>query len=282
MKVLKYSGELELFDPARLKSSLSKSGASRAEVERVWKEMQPELYDGMATKEIYQLAFARLKKSADAYAARYSLKRALVDLGPGGYLFEKWIARMFGSTGHQTITSRLLDGHAVTHEIDVIAYKEEHTRLVECKFRNTEAAKIDVRTPMYLLSRFKDIQGINFALFKKEVRFTEVWLATNVQLTKDAIRFAEYYGMRLISWNYPAEGSIKYRVDNAGLYPLTCLTTLSEGEKALLMKQDCIMVKELLQRSDFLDLFRGMTEARRKSILKEATELVEYTITATG
>lgn len=277
MKVLKYSGDLEVFDPARLKSSLSKSGATPAEVERVWKEMQPELYDGMATRELYQLAFATLKKSADAYAARYSLKRALVDLGPGGYLFEKWIARIFGHTGHQTLTGRLLEGHAVMHEIDVIAYKGDQTRLVECKFRNTEAAKIDVRTPMYLLSRFKDLQEIDYTLFKKEIRFTEVWLATNVQLTKDAIRFAEYYGMRLISWNYPAESSIKYRVDNAGLYPLTCLTTLSEGEKALLMKQDCIMVKELLNGTELLDRFRGMTAARRKGILKEATELVAYT-----
>ncbi|SEL90920.1 restriction endonuclease [Parapedobacter koreensis] len=275
MQVKKYSGELVTFDVNRLKGSLSKSGASPDVVDGVWDTMKPMVYDGMSTSDLYRLAFRLLKREADSFAARYSLKRALKDLGPAGYYFEQWVARLFRHAHYQTITGQLLVGNAVTHEVDVVAQKDDELLLIECKFRNTDDAKITVTTPMYFLSRVKDFEGREFTFFGRQLSFTAGWLVTNAYMTTDSIRFSQYYGLNLLAWDYPEESSIKRRVDNAGLYPVTCLTTLNKAEKDQLLVRRCILVKDLLEDETHLAALDCAPRKKRR-IIQEATELVNY------
>lgn len=78
MRVKKHSGELVEFNPNSLRHSLSRSGASEEEVDRVFDVIQPKLYDGITTRELYELAFDQLKQVRNTYAARYSLKKPSV------------------------------------------------------------------------------------------------------------------------------------------------------------------------------------------------------------
>ncbi|HWK59172.1 MAG TPA: restriction endonuclease [Parapedobacter sp.] len=275
MQVKKYSGELVEFDLRRLKGSLSKSGASPDVVDEVWETMKPMVYDGISTRDLYKLAFRLLKREADSFAARYSLKRALKDLGPAGYYFEQWVAKLFNHAHYQTLTGQLLAGNSVTHEIDVVAQKGDEMLLVECKFRNTDDAKITVTTPMYFLSRVNDFNGRTFSFFGKDMPFTAGWLVTNAYMTTDSIDFSAYYNLNLLAWNYPEESSIKRRVDNAGLYPITCLTTVNKAEKDILLKQGCILVKDIVDDTAQLDSLDCAPRKKRR-IIQEATELVNH------
>ncbi|QEL02548.1 restriction endonuclease [Olivibacter sp. LS-1] len=273
MKVRKYSGELVDFDLQRLKGSLTKSGASNETVELVWEKMNKTIFDGMSTKQLYRLAFQLLKQQRNSLAARYSLKKALRDLGPTGYLFEKWVARLFEHTNHHTLTSLILEGNAVSHEVDVIAQKDNDLSLIECKFRNTVDAKVSVTNPMYFLSRFVDLSDKEFNFFDRPIKFTQAWLVTNAYLTKDAIEFANYYKLNLLSWDYPNGLSIKNRVDSAGLYPLTCLTSINTQEKDKLLSLNYMLVKDILDEPRILEHL-NTTTYRRKKIYQEANELV--------
>lgn len=273
MLVKKYSGDLVPFDESSLRRSLMRSGASELEVQTVYATIKDCLYDGISTKELYELAFKALKSKKNSYAARYSLKRALRQLGPEGFYFEKWVARLFQEDGYQAITGQTVQGHAVTHEIDVVALKGDEMLAMECKFRNDEDAKISVTTPMYFKSRVTDIMGISYPFFNQNKQFTDGWLVTNAYLTSDSIKFGEYYNMNLLSWDYPTGTSIKTRVDNTGEYPITCLTTLSTQDKAMLLKYQCICVKDLLKEPKVLD--RLQIKADKKSqVLTEAEELI--------
>ncbi len=273
MQVKKYSGELVEFDVRRLKGSLAKSGATPDVVEEVWEKMKPMIYDGISTRNLYKLAFRLLKREADSFAARYSLKRALKDLGPAGYYFEQWVAKLFNHADYQTLTSQHLAGNSVTHEVDVVAQKGDELLLVECKFRNTEDAKITVTTPMYFLSRVNDFEGRSFSFFGKNMAFTAGWLVTNAYMTTDSIDFAAYYRLNLLSWNYPEESSIKRRVDNAGLYPITCLTTINKAEKDILLQQGCILVKDIIDDTSQLESL-DCAPRKKKRVVQEAIELV--------
>ena len=62
MKIVKHSGLIVEFNPAKLKSSLLKSGASTKVVDGIMKQIQAEIYEGISTKQIYKMAFALLKK----------------------------------------------------------------------------------------------------------------------------------------------------------------------------------------------------------------------------
>lgn len=273
-KVRKYSGEFTDFDIEKLRISLSKSGASDIEIEEVLECMEPQIHDGITTKALYKLAFRQLKKVSGTFAARYSLKRALRDLGPAGYYFEKWTSRFLRSYGYETCENQIIKGEAVAHEADVIAGKEDELFWIECKFRNTVDAKISITIPMYLLSRVKDISVKKYNLFGRDSQFTQGWLITNAYLTVDSILFGEHYGIKMLSWDYPAKQSIKNLVDQKALYPITCLTTLSKREKDYLLDRDCILVKDISENPEILENNNVINQRNRSKILREVEELV--------
>ncbi len=277
MKIKNNAGETVEFEVSKLKNSLRNSGAGEQSVKKVLETVLPKCFEGITTGELYKMAFEELKKISNSVAARYSLKKALLELGPAGFYFEQWISRVFQNIGYKTETGQLIKGHSVTHEADVIAKKDDKTYWVECKFRNAEDTKISVTTPMYVLSRIKDISNIQYNLFGTKTEFTDGWLITNTYFTKDSVAFSEYYGLRLLSWDYPKDKNIKSLVDQNALYPITCLTTLNEKEKQKLLEEKCVLVKELFNNQNLLNILE-LNQEKKSEVLKEAGELMNSKI----
>lgn len=277
MKIRNNYGDLVDFDVKKLEASLSSSGAQAVDVKRVLDLITPRCYEGIRTRDLYKMAFDELKKLPNAVAARYSLKKALLELGPAGFYFEQWIARVFQALGYETETGKHIKGHAVTHEADVVAKKDDKTYWMECKFRNSSEAKISVTTPMYVLSRIKDISGIDYQLFGGKTRFTDGWLVTNSYFTSDSVDFANYYNLKLLSWDYPKSRALKNLVDANVLYPITCLTTIDEKEKSKLLEHQCILVKELVDNVKYLSLL-NLDVKKKEETLQEARELLQTKI----
>lgn len=275
MLVKKYSGELVPFNSDSLRHSLTRSGANSDQVDKVYAQIKEKIFDGISTKELYQLAFEALKSQRNSYAARYSLKKSLRELGPEGFYFEKWVARLFQEYGFESITGQTVNGYAVSHEIDVVASKGNELLAIECKFRNDVDAKISVTTPMYFLSRFKDISDITYHFFGQDKKFTQGWLVTNAYLTADSKDFGKYYGVNFISWDYPEKNSIKNRVDKAVFYPVTCLTTLSEDQKKKLLQHQIILVKDIIKDKKALVSLQ-LNPEKLQFVLEEAKELIDY------
>ena len=275
--VTKYSGETAYFSRNSLKQSLLNSGADPKDAKQICDVIEDRIFDGITTRELYEIAFELLKNIKNSVAARYSLKRALQQLGPEGFYFEKWIAKVFEAQGYNAVTGQTLFGKStVSHEIDVVISDRTTDIVCECKFRNDIDTKISVTTPMYFLSRFNDLKDTEFTFFNRSFKPSKGFLITNAFFTTDSIAFAEFYGIHLISWNYPAEKSIKRLTDAYGLYPITCLTTLTKDEEDILLTKNCILVRELVSNPVLLDHFK-FSEKRKETILKEATELLENT-----
>lgn len=277
MNIKNNAGETVEFEISKLENSLRNSGAGEQSLKRVLETILPKCFDGITTGELYRMAFEELKKISNSVAARYSLKKALLELGPAGFYFEQWIARVFQNIGYKTETGQLIKGHAVTHEADVIAKKDDKTYWVECKFRNAEDTKISVTTPMYVLSRIKDISDIQYNLFETKTEFTDGWLITNTYFTKDSIAFSEYYGLRLLSWDYPKDKNIKSLVNQNALYPITCLTTLDGKQKQKLLEEKCVLAKELFNNQNLLNILE-LNDEKKSEVLKEARELMTIKI----
>lgn len=277
MKIKNNAGEIVEFESSKLESSLRNSGAGEQSVKRVLETVLPKCFEGITTSELYRMAFEELKKISNSVAARYSLKKALLELGPAGFYFEQWISRVFQNIGYKTETGQLIKGHSVTHEADVIAKKDDKTYWVECKFRNAEDTKISVTTPMYVLSRIKDISDIQYNLFGTKTEFTDGWLITNTYFTKDSVAFSEYYGLRLLSWDYPKDRNIKSLVDQNALYPITCLTTLDGKQKQKLLEKRCVLVKELFNNQNLLNVLE-LNQEKKSEVLKETKELMNTKI----
>lgn len=275
MKVVKQSGDIVEFNPFKLKKSLSKSGASPLVVDAILEAIKKELYSGITTKQIYKMAFGLLKKASNSHAARYNLKEAIRLLGPAGFFFEKYIARLFESEEYKTQVNIQLQGKCVSHEVDILIKKNNQIAMVECKFHMGKEVNTDVKVPMYILSRFNDLKTKRHPIFSGNELISKCWIVTNNRFTSDAIDFSKCSDLYLLSWNYPEKNSLKTKNDINNLYPVTCLTTLSMSEKDKLMILDVILVREIINNIDCLEKI-GVSANRIKNVLKEATELCRY------
>lgn len=275
MKVTKYSGEVVLFEKDKLKKSLLKSGASEIDVNRVLETIEKELYDGIPTKKIYKLAFQLLKKVSNVHAAKYNLRTAIMALGPAGFYFEKFIAKVFEIEGFQTQTNQILNGKCISHEIDVVLIKNNAVSMVECKFHGNQDVKTDVKVPMYILSRFNDLASQEYSLFNQTAKISNCWIVTNNRFTEDAIQFAKCSNLELLSWNYPLGNSLKDKIDSYHIYPITVLTTLTLSEKDKLLMQNIITARDLLANKEWLNKI-GLSQNRINNVLKEANQLCNF------
>ena len=270
--IKKSNKEVEPFLTHKLEQSLQRSGASKEDIENIISKIQPEIYDGISSNEIYKKAFAYLKKSNRTSASRYSLKRAIFDLGPTGYPFERLVAALLREKGFKTSVSVILNGECVTHEIDVLAEKEGSVYAIECKFHSDANAVSNVKIPLYINSRFLDIQKQWNTNPKNTTHLKQGWLVTNTRFTIDAINYAKCVGLTLLSWDYPLNNGIKDNIDSFDLYPITTLTTLTLKEKHQLIENDIVLVKELYKTSYLLKKI-GISEIRIKRVLDEITHL---------
>ena len=277
MKIKKYSGEIVEFDKEKLIKSLMNAGSERGVAEQILFEITPQLHEGITSKKIARLAFQKLKSRSKAIAARYNLKSGLIALGPAGFYFEKFIARLFELQGFQTRSNVFLDGSCVSHELDVVIKKDNHLAMVECKFHSGQENKSDVKVPMYILSRFNDLNQNQYRFFETDEQLTKCWIVTNNKFTSEAIKFGECSGIQMLSWDYPNGKSLKNLTQEFRLYPITCLTTLTAAEKELLLLQDVLTVYDLTHHPKKFKNLR-ISQSRMNNILKECQQLLHKNI----
>jgi hypothetical protein len=276
ISVTKATGEKAPFSEDRLRHSLKRSGASAEQIDMVVDEISAELYEGISTKEIYRTAFKVLKSKARHTAARYHLKQGIMELGPSGFPFEKYISELLNHQGYSTKTGQFLKGRCLTHEIDVVAEKEAHRFLVECKYHNGRGIFCDVKVPLYIHSRFNDVMAGMEKSGPVSTKSQQAWIVTNTRFSVDAIQYGNCAGLKLMGWDYPSNGSLKDLVDRLGLYPVTCLTTLTRLEKQRLLDKRIVLCREILEHENLLSQL-GIKPPRIKSILTETRQLCQNT-----
>ena len=272
IEVVKATGEREPFRPDKLRASLARAKAPQALTEEIILHIEKELRDGMSTKEIYRHAFEMLDRQVKPAAVRYSLKKAIMELGPSGFPFEKFVAEIFKSKGFETQTDVEILGECVPHEIDVVAWNENKLIIVEAKFHNMLGIKSDVKVVLYIKERFDDIENnyYDFGGIKRKV--DESWLVTNTKFSQQAIYYAECKKMKLVGWNYPAKGNLQELVSDAGLHPITCLESITKSEKQMLLEKGIVLCKSIADDPQ-LAIDAGLHIEKVKSVIKEIAQI---------
>ncbi|MDB5259530.1 MAG: hypothetical protein JWO73_738 [Candidatus Taylorbacteria bacterium] len=266
--VTKADGSRELFEEEKLAESLKRVGGSDALIDEIVEKIEAEMNSSMTTGEIYQHAFELLRKHEAPVAVKYSLRRALSELGPEGFPFEKYIAELFRAQGYQALTDQMVMGACVPHEVDVVAWNEQKLVMVEAKFHNEFGLKSDVKVALYVKARFDDIKGNMFDYGGIHRTMTEGWLVTNTKFTDQAIKYGECKGLKMIGWNYPHHGSLQHIIESSGLHPLTCLVSVSNVHKKLLIAKGVVLCRDLKQRPELLKQV-GLDNLRIAQIIEE-------------
>jgi len=266
--IIKADGETQPFDPAKLEHSLQNAGASSTMRARVLAHVQENLKPGMRTEDIYRHAYDMLSKEEEApVAARYSIKRAVFALGPSGFPFEQFLAEVLRAHGWRAQPEVILTGRCAPHEVDVLAEKDGKRIGIEAKFHNDPGGKTDIKDALYVKARYDDLKQAPLA----SSRVDEGWLVTNTRFTQNAIRYAHCSNLPLIGWDYPRTRGLLAMIEEGKVHPLTCLTSLTEGEKKRLLENKIVLCKSVTT-SHLLEEY-GVRPDRMPKVLHEAQQL---------
>lgn len=272
--IIKNSGESEYFNPNKLRNSLQRSGANPVQVEQVIDFILKSIQEGDTTREIFQSAHQHLHQLNKGHAGRYKLKEAIYELGPSGFPFEQFIAKILEHEGYMVQINVIVQGKCVSHEIDVVAQIDNKHFMIECKFHSDKSRYCNVKIPLYIQSRFLDVKDSWIKLQGHESKFHQGWVATNTRFSSDALQYGNCAGLYLLSWDTPKDNSLRERVNRSGLHPITCISSLSLEEKAKILESGIVLTQQLCENPNILKKI-GISSSRQKVIVEESYDICE-------
>ena len=144
--------------------------------------------------------------------------------------------------------------------------------MIECKYHNQPGIFCDVKNPLYIQARFKDVEAQWLQLPGHGTKFHLGWLVTNTKFSRDAIQYGTCVGLYLLGWDYPYKKGLKDQIDSLGLYPITCLTSITRYEKQKLLSSKIVLCREILGNEKLLSSI-GLNQARTIRVLEEVEQL---------
>ncbi len=268
--ITKSNGDQELFNQEKLVRSLKRSQASEEEIERVLKHVASRLREGMTTGVIYSIAYKALndRKGKNPNAIRYALKQSVMELGPSGFPFELFVARIYAELGYMCQTGVMVQGRCIEHEVDILAHKGDEVICIEAKFHNESYLKSDTKVALYVKSRFDDLVGQPINIDGKQKHVSKGILVTNTSFTDNDQAYVSCVGtFELISWNFPEDGSLLDYIEQYGLQPITAIPDLTKGEITRLIDLGIIMCHDIKAHPGALDK-ANIKKSKQKSVFE--------------
>ncbi len=270
--IVKANGKREIFEPDKLRASLLHAGATKEAVEQVISHISPELHNDMTTSEIYKHAFSILQGISKPIARSYSLRRVVMDLGPSGFPFEDFVAKILEAKGFKCQTRQTVLGGCVPHEVDVVAWNSKKLIMIEAKFHNELGTKSDLKVVLYIKARFDDLRENVFNYGGQNRKITDSWLVTNTKFSSTAIHYGVCKDLTMIGWNYPEKGNLQDMIEEEALHPITCLSSLSNNDKKTLLVERVVLCSDIKKDPKLLNKFLG-NSFNTEPVLNEINEL---------
>jgi len=244
--ITKASGKKELFDGRKIYRTAIRAGASNQLAKETEQEIEKKLEPNISSNKILNYALEYLKNKEKTVAIKYNLKRGIMELGPSGYPFEKYVGMILKEYGYAVQLNQQIQGHCLTYEIDVLAEKENKIFVVECKYYNRPGLRSNSKVALYTYARFLDIKKHWTEKLNKPCNPCKGLLVTNTKCTTDAIKYAKCVGMEIIGWHYPEKQGLEHLIEQKKLYPITSFPSLKKQIKDQLISNDVILIKDLL------------------------------------
>lgn len=272
--ILKSSGESEEFSAEKIIKSITRAGGKPELAEKIEKEIETKPEIAVSTDRIHEYVLGRLKESDRPLAARYNLRRAVSNLGPSGYPFEKFVSEIFKKQGFQVEINMRLEGKCIPHEVDVVVYYDTgEAAIVEAKFHTKPGLKSGVQVPLYVHSRFRDLEDSRPNPEREHI-IKSAWIVTNTKFSKDALTYANCNQISALGWNYPRGRSLRKLIDQLEVHPITALTSLSDRHLQLLIDNGIVLISQIGEGTELLHK-AGMSSEQVADLLYEAEAVRE-------
>jgi hypothetical protein len=157
--------------------------------------------------------------------------------------------------------------------MDIVAWNRHKLIMIEAKFHNEFGLKSDLKVALYVKARFDDLSVPTFVFGgEKPRKLDEGVLITNTKFSEQAIKYGQCAGLKMIGWNYPSKGNLHQIIEESGLHPSTCLSTLSNVHKRALLDKGVILCKDIKNESNLLREI-GMTNQKIGEVMDEISNV---------
>lgn len=243
MEIVKWDGRREQFDLNKLQRSLLRLGAPLEVAKNVSEQIEREAYPGMTSKEIFDLATAKLNLHEPAISLREDLKTSLAKM-KGGSDFEEYVRLIFRAHGYTVKGNRVIQGRCVAHEIDGIAESGDECIYLEVKHHSSVHSYTPFDVTLAAKAKWDDLQS-GYESGSTSYCFSRVLVVNNTRLSVHASQYAECVGIDHLGWNAPLGRGIDCMIEEKGLYPITILKTLHKEERDILSTNGILTLRQL-------------------------------------
>lgn len=271
IEVIKFNKEREPFSANKIYNSALRAGASFSLAKEISLDIEKEIYNGIKTAEIFKKVKDRLREKDIQLSMRFSLKEGIRRLGPEGFLFEDFTKKVLSNYCMVIKEGNIVSGKCGRYEIDFLAENNNNFFIGECKYRNRYNARIDINVSLKSFAILEDIEKGNIFPGKKLRSF----IVTNTRFTKDAIKYSNCKGIKLLGWKYPLKRGLERLIEEKRLYPVTILPALTKHIFAIFQKEGILLASEVLSIDiDKLSKSSSISKASLERIRNQADILI--------
>ncbi len=272
MYVINKQGEREEFDPEKIKRACERAQCPPETHEELVRQFIKKPRRSIKTRDIHSFIYKHLLRTNPPVAARFSLKRAMLTLGPSGFIFEKIVRRVFQEHGHQAELPPPIKGLCVMHEVDVRIKDPSGDIMAECKYHNREGIYCGIKTTLYVWARFLDLKD-GEQQNTHPYHFIKPLLVSNTRFSEDSIAFSRCKNMDLLGWKYPHGASLEQLLESKKLYPITVLN-LDKFSMMRFFYKELLFTRDLCNTSiDSLQRITGIDAQKLQKYQQVAREL---------
>lgn len=239
--VIKSDGTKVPFDSGKIVETCIRTGLDTRTAKEIAEYAERTLPDGSTTHQIYDLVMEEMEKRNPRSAALFGLRDAIADLDSES--FERYTKAVLEAHGWKCMWNQVTPGRSVSHQVDVVAQRDEETWLVECKrhFNPHRWCGLDVM--LQVQARLEDLRDGAFD-GKNKFKWTGAWIWTNTKFSEHAKTYATAKAERMTGWR-SGEFGLERLVESKKAWPVTMLK-LDLMTKAKLLSSHVITVQDVL------------------------------------
>jgi len=241
--VTKVNGSRQPFDRGKVQRTLQKMGVGVEDAERIAREIEESVPDGVKTSAVLQMIRARALAVRPAVAYRTNLRRALALLRSKPE-FEEFVRVLLGEYGYQVETGCVLVGLCGEHEVDGIARKDGTTVFVEVKHHASLHRMTGLDEGRIARAIVEDLQE-GFRLGRCPVSIDGAMIVCNTKLSDHAKRYSNCRGIGHIGWDHPEDQNLRSMIEGTQSYPVTIVGGVSQSVIARLAAAGFVMAKQV-------------------------------------
>ena len=245
LKVTKWNGERQEYDPEKIRVTLKRYGVTSREAEEVLAEVESRLFPGIRTSEILRIMHRKLEELESTGGLKRDLRSAL-GMMRSAPDFEEYVRLLLAAEGYDVRPNTVIRGRCVKHEIDGVLERDGERVYLETKHHRRRHSYTPFHVSLSAKAKFDDIrrgheEGLN------DYDFSRVLIVCNTRMTEHARVYADCVGIDHVGWKAPPERGIDAMITEAGVYPVTMLRSVGRGERDVLSEAGVVTLRQLTE-----------------------------------